>query len=281
MKIIDKFIVFIALWSIAIFNEFFAAILAEKLHTTNSVIFLIGVMVLSIVIFIFLHYRKKLSVDIQTEVLKEKFQLEENAQRGLLLILSPFTPFGELAKLKNENTVEYESAIKNMDLEVLKLEDTSRSNFGHTVTALKSHKTKLEHVWLICTRSKSGTNVQSITYAPLIEKFIKEKINHKIQVHYDHKYNVLLDDDSAVCHTAFKVVKKIYSEAKKMGIKSEEIITDTTGGSKYISTGVILACMNKDENIQLIGSSYDDDGKLKGEPYPIIIKYKPFLFENN
>lgn len=229
MKSIEKLLTFIALWALAIFNEFFAVSLADKLHVSNSIMILIAVVIISIIVFIFLHYRKKYSVEIHTYVLKEEHEKTEKAQRGLVLLLTPLTPQNSLAVYKKEDPEGYEKAVKEMELDTLKLEDTSRSNYGHLITALMAHKNNLEQVWLICTRSKLGLTVQSLNYAPLMEKFIKERINKKIQMHYGPEYSVLLDDDSAVCRASFDLTKKIYKEAKKMKIKTKEIITDATG----------------------------------------------------
>ncbi len=57
------------------------------------------------------------------------------------------------------------------------------------------------------------------------------------------------------------------------------MVTDTTGGVRGISVGAILACLDKDESIQIIGTSYNDEGNFKGDPYPMIIEYKPFVFQ--
>ncbi len=281
MKTIEKLLAFIALWALAIFNEFFAVSLAHKLQISDSIMFFSAVVIISIIVFIFLHYRKKYSVEIHTYVLKEEHEKAEKAQRGLVLLLTPLNSFNSLQVYKSENPEKYEKAIIEMDLDVLNLEDTSRSNYGHLITALKAHQTMLEHVWLICSRSKLDLTVQSLNYAPLMEKFIIERINKKIKVHYGLEYSVLLDDDSSVCRASFDLTKKIYKEAKKLKIKTKEIITDATGGTKSISTGVILACLNKDENIQLIGTAYDDNGKPKGEPYPVVIQYAPFTLDEN
>lgn len=281
MKTFDTFISIFALMIAGIFREFSANYLAQKLSVSDSFIFILFIVFLSILIIWFLHFRKKLAVDINVDVLKEDYQKKENAHRGLVLILSPFTPYGKLAQFKQNNPEEYNKAMEDLDIDSLNLDDTSQSNFGHAVVALKAHKEKLEHVWLICSSSSSGKTSQSIDYAPLLERYIQKKINNKVKVHYGNSYTVLLDEDSSVCRQSFKIIKKIYKEAKKFGLKTKDMITDVTGGVKSINIGAILACLNRDEDIQIIGTTYDEDGKIKGESFPMIIEYKPSLLETD
>lgn len=279
MKFFENILSIIALWILTIFNEFFVDKLSLWLNITDSWILFLFVLIMSLLLFYFFYKRKKFTVDISVDVLKEDFQKEEKAHRGLVIILSAFSPFKDLAKFKQENPEKFKEAMEKLDIDTLMLDDVSQSNFGPPVVALRAHKTKLEHVWLICSKSSTGKKSQSIDYAPLIEKYIHKKINPTVNVHYGDSYAVLLDEDSFVCRQSFKIVKKIYKEAKKYGLKSKDLITDVTGGIKPLNTGAILACLNRDEDIQVIGTAYDDDGKYKGEPFPMIIEYKPSLLE--
>lgn len=282
MRSIEKYITIFLLFLSGIFREISSYYLSQKLSISDNVLYFGFILLLSLLFLFYLHQRKKIFVDINVDVLRESSQQEENAHKGLVLFLSPFQPQrgSDLEILKNTDPDGYNKALQDKDIDKLMLDDTTQSNFGHSIVAIKAHKSRLEHVWLICSASKSGKTAQSIDFAPLMEEYIKQKINQNVEVHYGDNYKILLDEDSSVCRQSFKIVKKIYKEARsKYRLKNKDMITDVTGGTKSINIPAILACLNKDEDIQIIGTSYDDYGKFKGDPFPMIIEYKPSFFD--
>ena len=204
---------FFALYLITVSLDFLVNFFVNLLNISNNLAIIIIGIIAGCSVLLIIHFRDKINVDIMVEVLKLDHQKREAAQKGLVLILPRFVPHNDLALFKKNNPDEYNNALENLDYEKLMIDDVSQSNFGHSVTALKSHKSKLEHVWLICSKSLSGITSQSIDHAPLLEKYIKEKISDKINVHYGDEYTVLLDDDSSVCRNSFNLVKNLYNDA--------------------------------------------------------------------
>ena len=78
-----------------------------------------------------------------------------------------------------------------------------------------------------------------------------------------------------------QLLRDIYLEAReKYGLKPNDLIADVTGGVTAMKVGTVLACLAKDQDVQVIGSLYDSaTGKPKGgsDSFPILIGYAPHL----
>jgi hypothetical protein len=183
--------------------------------------------------------------------------------------------------LAKKLTVEQiRQAALNLDYQTLELANTAKTNLGHPITAIKSHRAKLEHCWVVCTRATGEGKNQSLDYAPVFVEYITREVLPRAHMHCGEAYSVELDDDAIVCRNTYRLIKKIYQEAKMLGLKKNEIITDITGGLRALTVGAILACLDKDVDIQYIGTAYNDEGKPIGEAVPMVVQYQTELVES-
>lgn len=166
------------------------------------------------IVLIIIKWRQRLEVDIDVDPIRDDTAAQQHAQRGLIVFLSLYQ---HLAK---KLTVEQiRQAALNLDYQTLELANTANTNLGHPITAIKSHRTKLEHCWVVCTRATGEGKNQSLDYAPVFVEYITREILPQMHMHYGEAYSVELDDDAIVCRNTYRLIKKIYQEAKTLGLK--------------------------------------------------------------
>lgn len=112
-------------------------------------------------------------------------------------------------------------------------------------TAIKFHKGKLEHCWLLVTK-QADENYQNI-YAKYGEKIgiYKREIEKSYEI-----------------QDAFDVMKNIYNEAATKGIKEKDILCDYTGATASVSAAMILVTsLSENRNLQyLVPNDIDESG---------------------
>jgi len=241
-------------------------------------------MVWSVVIFIVIiiahfaiKWRQNVDVDLDVDPIRDETAQKQLARKGLIIFLSLYRQLPGKAQPLTPQQINL--AAKNCDYKTLGLADTTGTTFGHQINAIKAHISKLQHCWIICTRTAGEGKHQSLDYVPVFVEFIQKEVAPNLQMHYGKKYSVLLDDDAIVCRNAYNLVKSIYKKARKLKIKQDEIITDITGGFRAITVGAILGCLDKAEDIQYIGADYDEGGNPTGEMFPMIVQYKPEIVD--
>jgi hypothetical protein len=151
------------------------------------------------------------------------------------------------------------------------------------IQAVEAHARRLTHCWLITTLTHDPETGQvnegqsSLTYAPLVERYLRETLNLKeCHFHSGERYALTVErDDALLADRARALVEQIYAEAaqKEIGLKDREIAADITGGMRSVAMGVIMACLDKRRVVQFIGSAYDAHGQPVGKPLPILLKY--------
>ncbi|MDP3149829.1 MAG: hypothetical protein Q8N83_11940 [Ignavibacteria bacterium] len=216
--------------------------------------------------------------------LKDETAQNKEARKGLVVFLPLYKNFQPTKKFTDEVLKNY---LKEGDYNSLDLPNTAATNFGHAINAIKAHKSKLEHVWVVTTRAPLQANaVTSLEYMPVFKKFIKEEIDieKKIELHFGKEYSIDITETSQISKKTFELVRDIYKEAKKdFKLNSNEIIVDVTGGFVAMSVGAVLASLAKDQDVQVIGSEYD---RITGNPiggdksYPVKIGYAPHLVKD-
>lgn len=126
-------------------------------------------------------------------------------------------------------------------------EDTLREAVGY-------HRPTLEHCWLLVTpgmRERAASVVAqlsdlSFTLHPLRDRY-----------------------DSQGC---YRTVLHIYrEEAPRLGLTTHEVIADITGGTKPMSLGMIVACLEGDHPIEHVPTAFDATGQPTGPLPPIQI----------
>jgi hypothetical protein len=247
--------------------------LFEKQQLFLALLFALAV---SGIVLLWLKWRQSLEVDIDVDPIRDETAERQHAQRGLIVFLSLYQHLGKKMAVE-----QIHQAALNLDYQTLELANTTITNLGHPITAIKNHRTKLEHCWVVCTRATGEGKNQSLDYAPVFVEYITRELLPQVHMHYGEAYSVELDDDAIVCRNTYRLIKNIYKEAKTLGLKKNEIITDITGGVRALTVGAILACLDKDADIQYIGTAYNDEGKPIGDAVPMVVQYQPELAEND
>ncbi len=223
------------------------------------------------IMYFYVRSKQTIEVSIALDALRTAQEEERCAQRGLIVFLSLYRALDGPAKTLT--AAQIDQAVKNLDYVALDLDNTRNTTLGHPIRAIKAHQKKLERCWLISTQARTPGKRQSFDYAPVIEKYIKDQINPNIAVHWK-EYILTLDIEEKVCRDAYRLVQQIYSEANRLGIKKNEMITDVTGGVRGIMLGAVLACLDKDEDVEYIGADYDEAGNPTGPSFPVIVEYR-------
>lgn len=158
------------------------------------------------------------------------------------------------------------------------------SNLHTLLTAIKAHGSSLEHIWLLGTADPEQGKGSGSIFEPLTEYILRNQeslgIEKKVEIH--HLEPIPMNYDTQVTECARRAVDEVFDHAADYGLKQRDIIADCTGGTKSMTLGVILACLEEDRDIQLIGSEYKPDGWPDGATAsPMIFEYTTSRAEYN
>lgn len=155
--------------------------------------------------------------------------------KGLIVSISKITEekkelidkIGEIGSLDNLNTAKLEELYRVIGI-------------GQTLRAIVYHLKELEVCWLLFTEaSKEGKDV--VTF--FIEKISSGLVN-VVPTHIDNPY---------VMNDTYKRVNVIYEKGlEEFNLQEKDVIADITGGTAPMSSGIILACISSDRNIQYV-----------------------------
>jgi hypothetical protein len=268
--------------SLSLFGFFvglYANIIAEKhpLRITWT-----GMIVFGLISVVYLYVRqRKIEPNIKARALRDEPIRRKNAHAGLIVTLPVYTNFKHKPPFSQEELKKFVAA---KDYNTLDISDMDATNFGHAIKAIRAHLPFLQHCWIITTKSTKEGGITSGEYLDLFIEYLRHEViasGNDVKFHAGVDYTVDLTEDSAVCIQTNELVSHIYSEAKRSwGLKANDIIADVTGGVTPMKVGTVLACLAKDQDVQVIGSLYDETtGRPKGgaDSFPIIIGYGPQL----
>ena len=254
---------------------------------------------------------------IDTHSLIDKTEQKKEARSGLVIFLSVYTNFdvekrftqnailkafkellnepgnkdgseiNEVIKQKTkeekekwQNELDYKISTK--DYSGLGLDNPQGTNFGHLIKAIKAHSDskKLQHLWIISTKSNKEKAATSDAYAEFFKEYVNDEIRREIKVHYDlEKYCIDITEPSLISKNTHDLIRQIYKEAKKKDIKlkPKDIIVDITGGVVSMKLGAVIASLAKDQDVQIIISDYNKLGKVDAgsKSYPVKVGFAP------
>jgi hypothetical protein len=159
-----------------------------------------------------------------------------------------------------------------MDFDRLQVEE---SNLWPTIEAVVSHASRLEHCWLLATRGQHEPG--SSPYAPVLAAYLRERKGVKCRFYYGEAYTISLDDDALVLSKAYDQVQRVVAQATRLGLPPQELVADITSGFRSMALGMVLACLNGDQDVQFEGTRYDKLGQPTGKLFPIIFGFEPTL----
>jgi hypothetical protein len=121
--------------------------------------------------------------------------------------------------------------------------------------AIQYHQPTLEHCWLLVTPEMRDRAAKALGHFPDLPFTL-----HALGDRYD----------SQACYQA---VLDIYRrEAPRQGISPEQVIADITGGTKPMTMGMIVACLEGDYPIEHVPTAFDAAGQPTGPLPPIQIR---------
>jgi len=255
-------------------NVIAALIASSKWLTLGIVTF---ATIIALIVYIFLRPRyvdirfKKTPIPARTE--QEK---QASAQRGLVLVVGPYNP-NRGAPTDQLDPARRRELAQALDYKTL---DLPHSNLAVPIEAISAHASRLEHCWLLTTKTVNDPSRDSEVYVPVLVEYLKKERGLHCQFHTSKKYEIVMDDDPAITERTRRIVNEIFKEAgefaeKKTRLSNEEIVCDATSGTRSISLGIILACLDGKRKVQLIGTHYGPKGEFIGDPYPITFDYEP------
>jgi len=119
--------------------------------------------------------------------------------------------------------------------------------------AIDYHKDALTHCWIISTDKSVDT----------INDLIKQYSGNQVNIIYGRKYTVDANDLASTYQVVMSILTK---EVQKEGLRSIDIIADITGGTKPMTSGMVMACLAQHTPMQYIKVQRDDQGQVVGNP---------------
>jgi len=164
------------------------------------------------------------------------------------------------------------AAVERLDFERLNVRE---SNLQPTLEAILSHAGRLEHCWLLATRGEEVAG--SLPYARLLAEYLSTSEGVRCQFHYGEEYTISLNDDALVLNKTYDQVRQVFREAAQLDIPPREMVADITTGVRSMTLGMVLACLDRDQDIEFVGTHYDAQGRPVGNLFPIIFSFEPVM----
>lgn len=198
------------------------------------------------------------------------------ARRAFIGFVPIYTP-NRSSQANELSPDERAQCVAELNFERLQLE---QSNLAPTIKAITNHASRLEHCWLLATSGKEAPG--SRAYAGLLAEYVKHVRGVSCQFHYDQQpdqqtLTIPLDSDEMVLAKTYRLVRAVFDEAAGLGISPREIIADITTGFRSMTLGMVLACLDRERDVEFVGTHYDDRGQSDGSLLPIIFSFEPIV----
>lgn len=204
-------------------------------------------------------------------VIRTPQEAQQYARRGFVGFVPLYTP-KRGSPADQLSIADRKEAVDTLDFDRLQLEE---SNFQPTIVAIQSHASRLEHCWLLATRGSNSPG--SLPYARLLAEYLHQRKGLNCSFYYGEEYSITLDDDAIVLSKTYDQVRRVFAEAFRMGIASSEMVADIVTGFRSMTLGMILSCLDKDQDIEFVGTHYNELGNPGGDLFPIVFSFEPLL----
>ncbi len=261
-------------FSFGLLGSILANWLSDKWAWLIPIIVALAVISGLVSLILFLKQRSGIEVMIEAPItIRWPDEAKLYARRGFVGFVPLYTPKrGESAD--GLSPEELANAVKNLDFDLLNLE---KSNLQPTIHAIMTHAERLEHCWLISTVNLDPKVPGSLPYARLVAEYLRQKKGAKCDFHYEEKYSVPLEDEALVMRKTYDKVRQVFQEAAQKKISAQEMVADITTGLRSMPFGMILACLGRDQDIEFVGTRYDENGRPTGDLFPIIFGFEPIV----
>lgn len=212
----------------------------------------------------------------EMEVLIQAPQTIRTEYDALYLARQAFVGFVPLYRPKAHTAAsqlshhQRQEAIEALDFDRLQLEE---SNLATILAAICAHQSQIKHCWLVATLGQQAPG--SLPYARLIAEYLRQRKGLTCQFYFGPEYAVPLADDALVLSKTYALVRQVFAEAAVLKISRSQLVADITSGIRSMSLGMVLACLDKERDIELIGTRYSNDGLPVGDLTPIIYSFAP------
>ena len=210
------------------------------------------------------------------KTLRSDAEKRQHARRGLVAFVSLYRPASGSAAA-HLSPEDWQQAAEAKDYARL---DLPNSNLGATIQAVTSHASRLEHCWLIGTTAADAGIPGSQIYIPALVEYLHRDKALTCQFHHGPDLILSLDDDALVFDKTLDLLRAIFVQADSLDLKAPDLIADFTSGIRSMTLGMILACLDGDRDIEMIGTHYSPDGGWVGPPFPIIFGFEPVLHQS-
>jgi hypothetical protein len=120
--------------------------------------------------------------------------------------------------------------------------------------AIQYHQPVLGHCWLLVTPE------------------VRERATSVMSHFSDLSFTIHPLDDRYDSQACYQTVRDIYQqETRRLGVSPEQVIADITGGTKPMTMGMIVACLEGDYPIEHVPTAFDAAGHPTGPLPPIQI----------
>ncbi len=235
---------------------------------------IIGVAVISGLVTVLFLVRRPVGIEVAIEsprTIRTPEEASYYARRGFIGFVPLYRPNAGTAAA-NLSAQARAEAVAARNFELLQVEE---SNLRPTIEAILSHASRLEYCWLLTTRGQ--TQPGSSPYVTLLAAYLRECKGLQCKFIYGDAYTISLDDDALVLSKTYDQVQRIFAQAERLGLAPAELIADITSGFRSMALGMILACLNGDQDVEFVGTRYSDEGQPEGELFPIIFSFEPTL----
>jgi len=233
-----------------------------------------AVAILSGVVALALYARQPIGIEVAITVpvtIRSPDEAKRYARRGFVGFVPLYTP-KRGTPAESLTLEERLAAVEGLDFERL---HPRESNLQPTLEAILSHTGRLEHCWLLATRGEEVAG--SLPYARLLAEYLSSQEGVRCRFHYGEEYTISLNDDALVLSKTYDQVRRVFQEAARLDIPPREIVADITTGVRSMTLGMVLACLDRDQDIEFVGTHYDAQGRPVGDLFPIIFSFEPVM----
>lgn len=123
--------------------------------------------------------------------------------------------------------------------------------------ALEHHQGTLKHCWLLTTPE------------------VQENASHFVSQHPQYRFHLEAVSNAYSTEECYQVVRRIYQTCEQEArIPPGQVISDITGGTKPMTAGMVMACLEGGYPMEHIAARYGKDLHVVGPLGPIEIKVK-------
>lgn len=203
------------------------------------------------------------------QTIRSAQEAAQYGRRGFVGFVPLYTPQpgSAAAALSTEERL---AAAEALDFERLQPE---LSNLRPTIEAILSHASRLEHCWLLATGGQDLPG--SLPYAHFLAEYLHRRKGLKCKFHAGQAYTIWLDDDALVLSKTYDQVRAVLQQAARLKLAPNEVVADITTGVRSMTLGMVLACLDGDQDVEFVGTRYDAQGRPVGDLFPIIFSFEP------